>query len=258
MEIEMVEHGGGRAGIHNFGWRRAGYNLDELEPLRQQLLRANDYGQVQKSMRQLGINVDRATLQAVKRYNFDSQGVGFRYDNYTSWRKLATGKGTIGDAAYLVHEIAEVKELQRIQQKSGFDFMGKYFDTLPRRRQGPWKHDFNRYYKASHSKALEAEYEFVVEQIIKVTNGSVKISVLQAAAIDPTRRVRLGSEDTEAALHMLVDGMAMKQHPHFNAWYQRGDEIVALSASTQQRLEYYSPQTTIKKLIEYVKKMRIK
>lgn len=258
MEIEIAEHGGGRAGVHDFGWRGAGYNLDEVEPLRQKLLRANDYGQVQKAMRQLGINVDRAILQAVKRYNFDSQGVGFRYDNYTSWRKLATGKGTIGDAAYLVHEIAEVKELQRIQQKSGFDFMGRYFDTLPRRRQGPWRHDFNRYYKASHSKALEAEYEFVVEQIIKVTNGSVKISIFQAAAIDPTRYVKPGSKDTEAARHMFVDGVAMKEHHHYDAWCQRADEIVRLSASTQQRLGYYSPQTTIKKLIEYVRNMRIK
>ena len=99
-------HGGGRAGPHEWGWVAAGYDLDEVEPLRLQLLARNDYGQVQKAMQRVGITVDRSLLRVVKRYNFDSLGLGFLYENYRAWRNLATGRGTIGDAAYLVEHYA--------------------------------------------------------------------------------------------------------------------------------------------------------
>jgi hypothetical protein len=66
-----------------------------------------------------------------------------------SVRRLATGSGTIGDAAYLVHEIAEVEELQRIQRQTGFDFMGRNIDALPREERQQWPFDFDRYYRAA-------------------------------------------------------------------------------------------------------------
>lgn len=113
------------------------------------------------------IRVARTILRAVKRYNFDSQGIGFRYDNYTSWRRLATGSGTIGDAAYLVHEIAEVEELQRIQRQTAFDFMGRNIDALPREERQQWPSDFDRYYRAAHSKALERLIKLVKNKPIK-------------------------------------------------------------------------------------------
>ena len=128
--IGMTGHSGGRAGLHEKGWLRAGYKRDEVEPLRQQLLRHNDVGKVQREMQKLGIRVSRTIIRAVKEYNFDSQGVGFVYGNYKAWRRLATGKGTIGDACYLIHEIAEVEELQQIKRQTGFDFMGRNFKRL--------------------------------------------------------------------------------------------------------------------------------
>lgn len=91
-----IIHGGGRAGPHEWGWVAAGYDLDQVESLRLQLLAQNDYGQVQKAMQQVGITVDRALLRLVKRYNFDSPGLGFLYKNYRAWRNLATRKGTLG------------------------------------------------------------------------------------------------------------------------------------------------------------------
>ena len=112
----MIEQGGGRAGLHEEGWSRAGYKPDEIDRLRLELIRQNDVGKVQRAMRKLGISLKRNIIQAVKDYNFDSQGVGFAYGNYKAWRRLATGKGTIGDACYLIHEIAEVEELQRIKR----------------------------------------------------------------------------------------------------------------------------------------------
>jgi hypothetical protein len=192
----------------------------------------------------------------VKNYNFDSQGLGFTYENYAAWRRLVTGKGTIGDAAYIVHEIAEVEELQRIRRETRFDFMKINFSTPKEFKQ--WNNDFKRYYRQAHSKALKAEYQFVAQQIIKVTNGTVTISVLQAAAIDPTRYISLRTNETEAARHMIVDGMIMREHNHYNSWRRRTHEVVSLGKSVQRRLGHYRKQTTLKELIRLVKNMRIK
>lgn len=228
---------------------------DEIEPLRQELLSQKDVGKVQKAIRTLGLRVKRDIIQVVKNYNFDSQSLGFTYENYVAWRRLATGKGTIGDVAYMVHEIAEVEELQRIRQETGFNFMNNNFATQRELRQ--WKNDFNHYYTLSHSNALKKEYEFVVKQIRQVTNGRVKISKLQAAAIDPTRRIRDGAEETEGALHLLVEGRPLQEHHYFKTWRQRASKVVPLSTSVQQQLGYYGSQITLEELIWYLRHMPI-
>ena len=182
-----------------------------------------------------------------------------QHENYEAWRKLVTGQGTIGNVCYLIHEITEIKELRRIQRKTGFNFMGpKNWEKLSRRQIGHWQADFDRYYRQAHSNALKAEYEFLAEQVTQVTNGRVKISKFQAAAIDPTRRIGGKTEDTEAARHMFIGGVRMKEHAHFNAWRARVDEVVSISTSTQQRLGYRKPQITLKYLIWYLKEMSIK
>jgi hypothetical protein len=191
------------------------------------------------------------SIQAVKNYVFDSQGIAFTYENYAAWRRLVTGKGVIGDAAFLLHEIAEVKELQRIERETGFDFMGrKAFDsTYPRlrsrRERKRWPSDFKRYYREAHNTALKAEYRFIASQVETVTNGVIKISFLQAGAIDPTRRIKRGLKETEAALYLLVDGAPMQEHHHFEGWLQRSNEMVALNKKTQRRLRYYLRSTTL-------------
>lgn len=168
---------------------------------------------------------------------------------------MATKKGTIGDAAYLIHEIAEIEVLQRIQREIGFNFRKTDFKVVKELRQ--WRNDFDRYYKQAHSKALEAEYDFIAEQVVNATNGRVKISRLQAGAIDPTRLIKHGSEETEAALYLLVDGIPMQFHYHYNAWRKRANEIVSLSKSTQRRLQYYRKEITLKELIRHVKRICI-
>jgi hypothetical protein len=254
----MIEQSGGRAGPNEFDFVNAGYKLDEIEPLRQQLLSQNDVGKVQKAIRKLGLRVKRGIIQAVKNYNFDSQGLGFTYENYAAWRRLATGKGTIGDAAYLVHEIAEVEELQRIQRETGFNFMGRNFNRLTRKQRKRWRSDFLAYFLSSHSKALEKEYEFVAEQVnLYIDDEPLKLSKLQAAAIDPTRRIKDSTGDTEAWRYMLVEGIAMKKHHHFYRWKARANEVIPISTSTQQRLSYYRPEITRQKLIILVKNMPI-
>lgn len=256
----MIEHSGGRAGVHEYGWVLADYNLNDIESLRQELLRQNDIGQIQKAMQKLGIRIRRDLLQIIKSYLFDSRGLGFLYSNYAAWRRLATGQGMIGDASYLIHEIAEVQQLQRIQSQTGFDFMGRKEDnkkSLSRREAQQWEADFDRYYKEAHSKALEAEYEFITQKILDVTNGQVNISIYQAASIDPTRRIRPGAEDTEGARYMLVGGAVLKEHHHFSAWRKRADELVPLSKAAQRRLRYYRPKIALEVLIRYIKNIRI-
>jgi hypothetical protein len=138
-------------------------------------------------------------------------------------------------------------------------FYNQKFEQLPRKQQAQWKYDFNRYYREAHSKALNAEYEFVAEQVNRYINQpKLKISKLQAAAIDPTRYVRPGAKDTEAALHMFVDGVMMKQHHHFSSWYGRATEIISLSKATRRKLKSYRTKIRLDDLIRLVKHQSIK
>ena len=98
----------------------------ELEDIRLNLLsNTEDLGNIYDVMRRSGFKVSRKDIAAVKQYNFNSPGISFNPDNYGSWVKLARGKGSIRDAHYLMHEIEEIKQLRKIQQETGFDFMGK-------------------------------------------------------------------------------------------------------------------------------------
>lgn len=254
-----MEIGGGRAGVHEYGWLQEGYNLDEVEALRQQFLAIKDVGQVHKALQQVGIVVNRRVVAAVKQYNFDSQGIGFLYENYAAWRRLARGSGMIADAAYLVHEIAEVEELQRIQQATGFDFYGKNVARMSRKQQNRWDSDFDLNYRLSHSLALKAEYDFIAEQVNRYINHpKLQLTTFQTAAIDPTRLIRLGAKETEAAEHMLVDGILMKYHPHYNTWRKRAHELIPLSKAMQRRLNYQIGSIELEYLIRLVKSKPIK
>jgi len=247
---DYIEQSGGRAGLHEFGWLQAGYDLDEVESIRQTLLRQNDYGKVQQALQKLGIEVRRDIIQTVKNYNFDSQGIGFTHENYSAWRRLVTERGTIGDAAYLVHEMAEVEALQKIKQTTSFDFMGKNWNQLSKTKQQQWKSDFRRHYLLCHSQALKAEYKFMAQQINEITTGKAQISFLQVAAIDPTR-------NDEALTHLFFEGLPIFEHRHFEAWSKRANEKIPLSVRTQQQLGYYLPKTTLKNVIRLVKSVRI-
>lgn len=101
--------------------------------------------------------------------------------------------------------------------------------------------------------ALEAEYKFIAQQVIEVSNGRVKISFLQAAAIDPTRHIRDGAEETEAALHLFVEGRPLQEHYHFNAWRRHASKVVSLSKSSQKRIGYSRSKITLSTLIAYIK-----
>lgn len=183
---------GGRAGVDEWGFdaarrqtaeelseaRRVGDSrraarlqreLTQLEnpaALRRSMLQAKDAGRVQRELAKHGVDADREVIEAVKRYNFDSAGIGFYHDNYAAWSRLAQGKGTLADAQYLVHEIAEVQALRKVQQRTGFDFMGKGYEKMGERQARQWQKNFQREYMSAHRKALEAEYDFVARKLL--------------------------------------------------------------------------------------------
>lgn len=126
----------------------------------------------------------------------------------------------------------------------------KNLEKLSRTKRQQWESDFELYYLSAHSKALEAEYEFIAEQVFRVTNGAIKMIKLQAAAIDTTR-------NKEAWQYLLVDGIPMQLHHHFDAWRKRNNEIIPISKSVQKRLGYYRSTIMLDNLIIYLKNMRI-
>jgi len=83
-----------------------------------------------------------------------------------------------------------------------------------------------------------------------INEPKLKISPLQAAAIDPTR-------DEEALLHMFFEGIPIKKHHHFDAWCKRANKKMRLSKNNQRRLGYYLKQITLNDLIRYVKNIPI-
>ncbi|MEJ2426423.1 MAG: hypothetical protein P8101_18610 [Candidatus Thiodiazotropha sp.] len=153
---------GGRRAVDEYSFKDTGYTTVQIEQMRQALLDRADIGRMQKSLQAVGVKVDREMIEMVKRYNFDSHGIVMDYRNYEAWNRLAQGEGTITDAAYMVHEIAEIKALQRVQQEIGFDFMGR--DNVPKmteQQKDLWESAFDEMFLLVHRQALEVEYDFI-------------------------------------------------------------------------------------------------
>lgn len=248
-------HSGGCAFIDDIGWsHELGVNTssDELqtkvENLRQQLLKNSDVKKVRNAMKACDISENEQLIELVKRYNFDSPGIYFAPDNYNSWTKLANEKGAIDDARYLVHEIEEVKQLRIIQQQTSFDFMGTKRNNMTRRQKQQWEADFKNYFKQAHSKALEAEYEFIAKQVYIATNGKISISRTIAAAIDPNRN--------EGRLYILVDGVPLEEHSNFESWQLQGKETAKLNRNQRLRLKIVQ-NPTVAELIRAVKQIKL-
>ncbi|MBI4854296.1 MAG: hypothetical protein HY819_21055 [Acidobacteria bacterium] len=226
-EVQPTTFGGGKAGANLGKWEYR--TVEEVETIRLELLNRPDVGQVQKSLMEMGVRVDRNTLTSIKNYNFDSRGIMFEPKNYTAWNKLATGKATVKDAQYIVHEMTEVKELRKIQQETGFDFMGKNWDKMSTMEKRQWNSNFGKYYAEAHQKALGAEYDFLAQQVSIATNNRTQISRTVAAAADPIR--------DEALENLVVDSLALKAHPNFPKWEQQAKKFVEVGTSARERLK---------------------
>jgi len=235
---------GSRATIRDIDW---GYARDATEGVRQALLQRGDIGAVERSMREAGVPASNEQLRAVKNYLFNSKGISFDRANYEAWQRLASGRAPqVRDVAFLVHELAEIRALEQIRTRTGFDYRGIDFDRMSGPEQQRWHADFNRYYLQAHSEALAAEYRYVADAVSLATKGRVRIGRNIAAAVDPTRG--------EARENMMVEGRPLSQHPDFKTWQARGSEIVEIGAGTQERLRLPTRTPTLAELVGAVKR----
>ena len=199
----------------------------ELEKLRLDLLRnTQDLGNIYDVMRKSGIRVSREDIAAVKQYNFNSPGINFNPDNYKSWVKLAKGKGSIRDAHYLMHEIEEIKQFKKIQQETGFDFMGKDYFKMNDAEKKAWDakfYDKNKksgYYIQAHSKAVEHEYKFIASQITRFTDGAVKLNGKEDYLKLIFQEPKIGVKDDHIK-NMQINGITLKDHLAAETSYYR-------------------------------------
>jgi hypothetical protein len=238
-----AQPGGGRAGASEIDW---GLPQEAIEGVRQALLPRSDVGRVAASMRDAGIPATREQIDAVKRYLFDSRGISFDRANYEAWQRLANGRAQSRDIAFLTHELAEIRALEEIRRKTGFDYRGLDFDRMSATQRQQWQADFNRYYLEAHSRALEAEYAYVAEAVARATNGRVRIGRNIAASVDPTRG--------EARSNMLVDGSPLGRHRDFPTWQARASEVVDIGTAAQDRLRLPTRTPTLSDLIAALKR----
>jgi hypothetical protein len=188
---------GGRGGINEGEFARSGISLKQAENMRQELLAQADTARVQDSLRSLGVTADREMIETVKQYNFDSPGIVFDTKNHDAWSRLASGQGTPQDAAYFVHEMAEINALK----DQGVDALGRNFATMTESQQKQWKSSFDQSYDVAHQQGVKAERGFLsqnnaIEQDMSQTGsakgvGSASIDGVSASALPANR---IGSE----------------------------------------------------------------
>jgi len=218
------------------------YKSPQQQRLRQGILsrKAASIPKVSDALKKFGVaQATPDAVSAVFKYIFDSQGIGFDYQNYAAWERLANGKGTVSDARFLVHEFAEIGDMKA----RGVDVNGpETFKSAAER--DAWRDNFEKEYMTSHGKALYAESEFVAQQIEAI--AKVKLAPEVVAAIDPV--------SDEARTNMtLPDGKPFANSPEYEAWKARGTETVKIDAATAERLGTRKTELTLTELVSAVK-----
>jgi hypothetical protein len=156
----------------------------QMRDLRMKLVarRESSVPAVSKSLLKFGIaEASPEKVGDVFKYLFDSQGIGFDYENYTAWERLATRRGTISDARFLVHEFAEIGDMKtRSVDANGPDNFGGNEAA-----RDAWRENSTKEYLVSHGKSLYSESQFVAGQIESIAKVSLTPEV--TAAVDPVR-----------------------------------------------------------------------
>ena len=206
------------------------------------------------------------TISRQRHHNFNSPGINFNPENYKAWMRLAKGKGTITHARYLLHEIEEIKQLRKIQQETGFDFMGKDFFKMDDDGRKAWEAEFlgtensvGHYIKA-HSKAVEHEYKFISRRIAKMTKGEVNLN-----GKDDYLKLILSEPDTGSRQdhldNVLVYGRTLEDYldegvPEYVELAEAVQQPIKLSAHIKRELGLDEP-VTLRKLITKAKQTRL-
>lgn len=258
---------GGRYG-YGSDWDEL-YNVASLNRMREALMAdTGDIDRVVEALNGFGIPMDRTMVAAIKRYNFDSPGIAFTRTNYEAWMRISSGRGTIFDARYLVHEQAELRAFSG----RGYEPMPEAWESMGRHARTRWHREFKGEYLRAHGAALGEEFEFMAQQVNRVMGGRVSITPEVAAAIDSSFSGR------DARRYMRVGDYTLADHPNFYSWQSRADEIVPLDAtlrasigreaivngiilsggaSTRATAVWAGADPTLSELIGIVKRMRI-
>ncbi|HEX8108110.1 MAG TPA: hypothetical protein VF516_10310 [Kofleriaceae bacterium] len=185
-------------------------------------------------------------IDAVFRYLFDSSGIAFTYENYAAWERLAGGRGTLDDVRFLVHEMAEVGILQH----EGVDFMGDRYTVDSPAHEDWFKRTFEPAYARAHAQALQVEFQFISEQLARVTEGRLQLSPAEIAAVDTV--------NAQAREFLLVDGMPVDRHPRYREWFGRATAPVELSPAMRQRIGLPEGRDiTIEQLVRAIKQAQV-
>jgi hypothetical protein len=198
-------------------------------------------------MRNLASNgryhIDRAELEVVFDYLFQSQGIRLDYVNYAAWRRLSCGAGSVDDVRFVMHELAE----QRALRGAGFtDTLGP--SAISAESIDQWRNAFQTAYFPAHDRALAVEARFVADEVARRTDGLVRLSAEDVALSDPTRL-------DEMRTYLHVDGVPVADHPSATRW-QRGDEPVKLSPPIAASLGLRQ-DTNIRDVIVAVKRSKL-
>jgi len=125
-----------------------------------------------------------------------------------------------------------------------------------------WQRKFDFEYQKAHSIALKAEYEYLIKEVEKQTNGRVKLSLGQIAAADFKRsdlnhkgdfnlNVR---KNVDADRYLLVDGTSLINHPDFSTWLMNAEKTVDIPKSLQISLGFGDKAPKLKELIYAIKR----
>jgi hypothetical protein len=220
----------------------------KTDKLRQSLLahQASDVKTVSRALTEFGIA--EATPKAIGEvftYIFDSSGIMFTYENYAAWSRLASGRGRVTDARFIVHELTEVG----ILKNSGVDFMGRSMKVDSSGHQRWMAETFDPAYMSAHKQALRAEYQFLADQLARVAGESHRLAPEVVAAIDT---------NGEQARQYLVsaDGRTVQDHPSLPEWRLRAVEPVMISPDNAKRLGV-PERTTLGELLSAIREAKL-
>lgn len=76
-----------------------------------------------------------------------------------------------------------------------------------------FKGTFQPAYARAHAQALQAEFQFVSEQLSRVTEGRLQLSPAEVAAVDTV--------NSEAREYLIIDGVTVNEHPRYAEWHER-------------------------------------
>jgi hypothetical protein len=183
-------------------------------------------------------NVSHHQMEEIFDYLFNSHGIELNYSNYAAWRRVAIGRGTVDDLRFLRHELEELKLLH----EGGLqDVTGR---GVPEEQLYEWQRKFlHEHYLPAHRKALDAELEFLGQEIERLTKGHIRLSTEEVAMSDLTR-----SEGREYALR---DDVSIEEHEHAEKWNRRAEKA-RLSPEIARSLGI-SAETSIGEIIQAVK-----